>query len=463
MTSQTEPPPLLEPALRHWIEQQLHGELIAVERIPGGASRQSYFLRLSPGAVAEQVVLRIEGGQGPMSDTLYNLEREAALLGMLENGPVRVPGLLGFSPQFQAMLMTRVAGTVDYGRLQPAERQRDIEAELIDQLAQLHALDIDFQPLCQGEAPRDIGGALRGELDYWRALYHRRMPRPEPLLDFAFDWLYRRVPAPHGRPALVHGDIGPGNFLFDDSGITALIDWELAHLGHPLEDLGALIARTLGTPFGDLRAHIARYAQRSGRPVAPDELAYCVALALTRFCVGIGIAIVHASATTDVPMLVRFRQVNLQALAVLLAQQAGVAPPAPVAAPRTADEAAALFDHAGEAIETLLLPGLGEPFLQYRARGLTGLLRYLRVLATPEAQRWQRESLDELSRLLSCPIEDESAGLALFRTRLETAGVPWRNAALRWLLRRSAQQHALLREALADMYDRTLDFEDPLP
>lgn len=460
MTTQDPNPPLLPAPLCRWIEQQLGGTIAAVERIAGGASRQSYFIRIAGGAGPEWVVLRSEGGQGPMSGTLYTLAREAELLRALAGSSVRVPTVLGFNAEFQAMLMTRAQGSSDYNSLPDAEQKRAVEEGLIDELARLHALSVDFAALGSAPLP-DIGSAIRVEIDYWRTLYENRMPQPEALIDYAFDWLLRHIPASTRAPVLVHGDIGPGNFLFADGAVTALIDWEIAHAGHPLEDLGALIARTLGTPFGDLPAHIERYAQRSGQPVDAAELTYCVVLALTRFCVGIGIAIAHAGSTTDVPVLLRFRQVNLHALAALLARREGLQPPAPLPPPALSGEAGALFTHADAALQELLLPGLNDPFLQYRARGLSGLLHYLRALGTAEAAHWQQQWLAALATLLQQPVSGETAALLQFRAQLANADAGWRRAALGCLLQRSAQQHALLRDSLGAMYTRTLDFEAP--
>jgi aminoglycoside phosphotransferase (APT) family kinase protein len=464
LTTDTQNAALLAPTLCRWIEQQLGGVISDVERIAGGASRLSYFVRIRKDGGETSVVLRMEGGQGPMSGTFYTLAREAELLRALAGSAVRVPRLLGFNAEFQAMLMSRAAGSSDYGRLPDAESKRVVEAGLIDQLAQLHALAIDMRGICQGPAAATIGAAINLEIDYWRALYHQRMPVPEPMIDFAFDWLSRHIPAASRPPVLVHGDIGPGNFLFEDGAITALIDWEIAHPGHPLEDLGALIARTLGTPFGDMRAHIARYAERSGRAVEPAELTYCVILALTRFCVGIGVALAHAGSATDVPMLLRFRQVNLYALGQLLARQEGLEIPAPAPLPAPPlNEKNALFAHAITALDELLLPGLGEPFLQYRARGLGALLHYLQALGSPEADLWQRQWLTQLAALLEQPVDAADDGLLRFRARLADADTTWRRAALVWLLTRASQCHALMRDALGDMYTRKLDYEVPAP
>ena len=64
------------------------------------------------------------------------------------------------------------------------------------------------------------------------------LPRSQdPLFEPLLDWLRANVPAPPPRPVLVHGDVGFHNILVQGDGVTALLDWERAHVGDPAEDL----------------------------------------------------------------------------------------------------------------------------------------------------------------------------------------------------------------------------------
>ena len=58
-----------------------------------------------------------------------------------------------------------------------------------------------------------------------------------PILDAAFAWL-KANPVVTDRIVIVHGDYRSGNYLYDENGIIAMLDWEMAHLGDPMEDLG---------------------------------------------------------------------------------------------------------------------------------------------------------------------------------------------------------------------------------
>ena len=80
--------------------------------------------------------------------------------------------------------------------------------------------------------------AWRRELDHWSAVIERDALEPQPIAQAAIRWLRAHPPAPAQRIGIVHGDYRTGNFLFDAQGdIRAILDWEMVHLGDPLEDL----------------------------------------------------------------------------------------------------------------------------------------------------------------------------------------------------------------------------------
>jgi aminoglycoside phosphotransferase (APT) family kinase protein len=76
------------------------------------------------------------------------------------------------------------------------------------------------------------------EVDYWEAEVDKDELAPQPIVRAAIRWLRRSPPPPPKRASVVHGDFRTGNFLYDQAGtIHAILDWEMAHLGDPLEDL----------------------------------------------------------------------------------------------------------------------------------------------------------------------------------------------------------------------------------
>jgi len=83
-----------------------------------------------------------------------------------------------------------------------------------------------------------LDGAWRRELDQWEGVLDEDEVCPQPIIRAAIRELRRNPPPPAQKLAVVHADYRSGNFLFDAEGrIHAILDWEMAHLGDPLEDL----------------------------------------------------------------------------------------------------------------------------------------------------------------------------------------------------------------------------------
>ncbi len=109
--------------------------------------------------------------------------------------------------------------------------------QFIDALAALHELDWSMRPMAQMASELAPENAAGQELQFWMAQYERWAMRPYPLFEWGARWLLEHPPiAP--RLSIVHGDYRTGNFLEVTGKITSILDWELAHIGDPHEDLG---------------------------------------------------------------------------------------------------------------------------------------------------------------------------------------------------------------------------------
>ena len=108
----------------------------------------------------------------------------------------------------------------------------------------------------------------------WEAQFLKHRMEPHPGIAFAFQWLKTHAPVAE-RISLVHGDYRLGNFLFEDERITALLDWEMAHLGDPAEDI-AWAYRSLWTPEIHLPidGFVERYHARGGPTIRPENLLF---------------------------------------------------------------------------------------------------------------------------------------------------------------------------------------------
>lgn len=101
-----------------------------------------------------------------------------------------------------------------------------------------------------------------------------------PTIEAAFRWLERRLPEETAL-TLVHGDFRNGNLMVDpEAGLVAVLDWELAHVGDPAEDLGWICTNSwrFGRPglrvggFGELADLLAGYQEAGGAPITPARV-----------------------------------------------------------------------------------------------------------------------------------------------------------------------------------------------
>jgi aminoglycoside phosphotransferase (APT) family kinase protein len=106
----------------------------------------------------------------------------------------------------------------------------------LGRLAALNHEDTPIRQAAEAPAPDDC---WRIALDHWSGVIEADEQHPQPIVRAAIRWLYRHPPPPAQRISIVHGDYRSGNFMHDGAGqILAILDWEMAHLGDPIEDLG---------------------------------------------------------------------------------------------------------------------------------------------------------------------------------------------------------------------------------
>jgi aminoglycoside phosphotransferase (APT) family kinase protein len=265
------------------------GRRLAVEglfRHSGGASRETWGFDTVDGAAREALVLRRDPpprATAAPSDGAASLALdrgvEFELLRAAERHGVQVP-----PPLFQldaadglgeGFVMRHVPGTAMARELlrapQYAAARSKIVAQLAANLARIHAMPLDDLPALRRLMPADAIAQQRRVLD--------AIGEPHPVFELALTWLERRLPQTEVTPRLVHGDFRTGNFLADESGVTAILDWEGAHVGDPVEDLGWMCIKSwrfgaIENPaggFGQRRELHAAYEAAGGAEVDPDR------------------------------------------------------------------------------------------------------------------------------------------------------------------------------------------------
>jgi aminoglycoside phosphotransferase (APT) family kinase protein len=250
-----------------WIAANMGGEVTAVSR--QARWRPAWFVdvRLGSGAVMQ---LYVRGERTDMAP-IFPLEHEWHIQELLYANEIPVPRVYGFCDNPKAIVMERVAGSVDFRDHAAAERD-SVMAHYAEILARMHALDLDqFLRVGVARPANDVEAARTGMRAYERA-YRSTKRRPDPYMEFCLGWLERNPPTHRIHPAVVVWD--SGQFMHRDGRVVALLDLELAHIGDALMDLAGLRMRDTVIGYGDLGAFYDRYRTISGHPVDLDAIDY---------------------------------------------------------------------------------------------------------------------------------------------------------------------------------------------
>ena len=165
-----------------------------------------------------------------------------------------------------------------------AEARARMTGQLGDIAARIHAMDASEFPFLQRFDAESL-------LEVYRAVLSS-MPDSYPALEFALRWADAHRPLSSGS-GVVHGDLRLGNIIVDPTGIRALLDWEIAHVGDPMEDLGYVCLRTwrFGGPgkvagVGSREELFAAYEAAGGRQVDPAVARFWEVMAGIKWTLG---------------------------------------------------------------------------------------------------------------------------------------------------------------------------------
>jgi aminoglycoside phosphotransferase (APT) family kinase protein len=276
-----------EPKVTAWLDQNVESLTgpYSFDLIAGGRSNVTY---RGTDAAGTRFVLR-RPPLGHVLATAHDMAREHRLITAVGKTSVPVPRTLGLCTDVEVngapfYVMAFVEGTVldsvDKARQMAPEARRAASLDLVDVLAQLHAVDVDAVGL--GDlARRD--SYIERQLKRWMTQWANSKTREIPEMDVLVKKLQDHMPQQQGA-TIAHGDYRFGNCLTDTNAgkIVAVLDWELCTLGDPLADLGYIGIgwRDPGQPllggndpsgiegFPFYSELVERYAQKTGRDVS---------------------------------------------------------------------------------------------------------------------------------------------------------------------------------------------------
>ena len=267
-------------------------EVTDLVRLSGGASRETWRF------VADGRPLIL---QRQRSGDVRDMGLEASVVRAAGAAGMRVATLLASSNRegdtlgSSYMVLTAVEGETIARKILRDEEfthaRNVLTADLGQALAQLHEVPPDAAP---GLVDQDQILQYREVLD--------TLDQPHPTFELAFWWLEQHRPASTTR-SIVHGDFRLGNVMVGPEGLRAVLDWELAHLGDPMEDLGWLCvkawrfgSREPVAGVGEYDELFAAYEAAGGARIDPDAVRWWEVLGTLKWGIMcIGQAITHVS------------------------------------------------------------------------------------------------------------------------------------------------------------------------
>jgi aminoglycoside phosphotransferase (APT) family kinase protein len=265
------------------LERALGMRALRLTRLSGGASQETWsFDGVRDGETLPLILRRAPGGVRTIAEgsTAVPLSTEAAVIEASRAAGVKAPRvryvLKDEDGAGQGYVMDRLTGETIARKILRDEAFAAVRPKLAYQcgeiLARIHK--VDTAPLAGLLPVVDGPMQLRGYRDFYDAFDY-----PHPVFELAFQWLEPRMKA-STRRTLVHGDFRHGNLLISPDGVEAALDWELTHIGDPLEDIGWVctnswrfgVADKVVGGFGDLPDLLKGYEDSGGGRIDEDEV-----------------------------------------------------------------------------------------------------------------------------------------------------------------------------------------------
>jgi aminoglycoside phosphotransferase (APT) family kinase protein len=275
----------LEGALRRGLAgfRKLH----SLTRLSGGASQETYRLEVETDAGEQRLALRRNAGgvwKEEVEPGRVSNATEALLMRLARAAGVPEPEVLVELERGdalgQGLVMEWLAGETLGARIVRSEKLAAVRPRLARQcgeiLARIHAIDVEMGELATG-LPRVEPRAYVEQT--WAG--YKLLGTPQPMIDYTARWLLDHLPAAP-RLTLVHNDFRNGNLMVDDQGVAAVLDWEIAHIGDPMRDLGWICTNSwrfgcrelpVGG-FGEYADLFAGYEAESGTRIDPEHVRF---------------------------------------------------------------------------------------------------------------------------------------------------------------------------------------------
>ncbi len=260
-------------------------KLVSADRLSGGAAQETYKLVVEVDGHEKPLAFRRANGGEFVSPTSSRpgLAAEARLMECAKAAGVPEPAVYYVLERDDDLgdgfLMEWLEGEALGARIVRSDLYADIRPELAYEfgkiLAKIHRIDLDESGLRDKLAVISPDEFIDQMWDQYKDL-----KTPQPMIDYTARWLKDHLPA-NPRTALVHNEFRNGNVMISPERVVAVLDWEAAHIGDPMRDLGWLCTNSwrFGSDkpvggFGDYEDLFRGYEEIGGEAVNPDDVKF---------------------------------------------------------------------------------------------------------------------------------------------------------------------------------------------
>ena len=264
----------LDASVIGWIERVTDGEVVGAAQVSGGGRIGFTVDVKAPDGTTRPLFLQ-RGGRGGVG-SFMGFAREAEVYRALEPLGIPIPHVWGVDEELDVFLVARAPGDTWFQAPRDPAIALAVAQDFMRHLATWHSAGARHLDLPSFGAVRSVREHQHDQLAGIETEFARE-DRHQPidlLARVQLEHLAHHVPDYDDDPVLVQGDTGPGNLMYDGDRVSAIIDWELAHFGDPMDDIAWLSWRATQHGWPDFPARLSEYEAASGIVVDPARVRY---------------------------------------------------------------------------------------------------------------------------------------------------------------------------------------------
>ena len=433
-----------------WAESELGGRIVASTRQGGRESggRPGWFVTIErPGGETFRAYVRADRGGDFGFVTEYTVQREAKILKLLRAEGIPVPEVLACTTRPSAMIQGFVEGASDFIQIESAAERDRLTRQFAQIMARWHAIPVEKFTAAGLQTPAPGVNFLVKDLEVWERGHFPLLKEPVPLATFACLWLRRNVPEAPARTVLLQGDAGPGQFIFRDGRIQAVVDWEFATFGDPMRDLAHIRTRDLWYPTGNLPKWFEYYSEYAGVPLDLEKIRYYSVIAMLTTALALGPVVQHLDPCSEHTEWIAEDVCSKLATATSLAEALGIELEAPERPTADAPRVSQLFGVLEQNLREEQLAYIQDEFRRQRLTMTLRLVTHLRNIGEI-GREIEALELADMGKLLGRRPENLREGHRALDALVRRAGPELDEPLTRYFHRHALREEALMRGAM---------------